>query len=219
MERKLEAEVMDTLEEAMDYDAMDFTAVNTAFAQRAVELGPERAMILDAGTGTARIPILIAQLRPAWQIVAIDLAQSMLALAENNVVAAGCQGQIRLEFVDAKLLPYANASFDGVISNSLLHHLPNPLPFLRELKRVLKPDGFILLRDLQRPQTPDQLETYLEKVDDYNAHQTQLFRDSLQAAFTLTEVEALLQVAQIPGLEIYRSSDYHWTAERPYQLA
>ena len=217
MERKLEAEVMDTPEEAMDYDAMDFTAVNAAFAQRVVELGPERGIILDAGTGTARIPILIAQLRPAWQIMAIDLAQSMLALAEQNVVAAGCEGQIRLEYVDAKLLPYANASFDGVVSNSLLHHLPNPLPFLRELKRVLKPNGFILLRDLLRPQTPEQLETYLEKVHDYNAHQTQLFRDSLQAAFTLAEVEALLQAAQIPGLEIYQSSDYHWTAERPYQ--
>lgn len=215
MERKLEAEVMDTPEEAVDYDAMDFTVVNQAFAQRVVELGPERAIILDAGTGTARIPILIAQLRPAWQIVAIDLAQSMLALAEKNVVAAQCQSQIRLEYVDAKLLPYANASFDGVISNSLLHHLPNPLPFLRELQRILKPNGFIFLRDLLRPQTPEQLEQYLEAVD-YNDHQAQLFRDSLQAAFSFAEVETLLQTVQIPGLEIYQSSDYHWTAERPY---
>ena len=59
MERVTEPEVMDSPQEAIEYDAMDFTDVNTDFAERAVELGPPEGLILDAGTGPARIPILL----------------------------------------------------------------------------------------------------------------------------------------------------------------
>jgi ubiquinone/menaquinone biosynthesis C-methylase UbiE len=137
MERILEPEVMDTEAEALEYDSMDFLAVNTVFAQRVVELGSRIAQVLDLGTGTARIPILIAQARPEWQVVAIDLAESMLAIAGENVVRAKLENQIQLQLMDAKQLPYPSSSFDGVISNSLIHHLPDPLPFFRELKRSL----------------------------------------------------------------------------------
>ena len=58
MQRILEPEVMDTSSEAIEYDAMDFTAVNTAFAQRTSEFGSQSGLVFDAGTGTARIPIL-----------------------------------------------------------------------------------------------------------------------------------------------------------------
>lgn len=59
MQRVLEPEVMDSWEEAVAYDAMDFTEVNAAFAQRAIALAPTAAKVLDAGTGTARIPLLL----------------------------------------------------------------------------------------------------------------------------------------------------------------
>jgi len=139
MQRILEPEVMDSPEEALEYDAMDFTEVNTAFAQAAVELLPTTAKVLDTGTGTARIPILICQQGFKWEINAIDLAQSMLELAKRNVAQANLGQQIHLELVDAKQMPYPDKYFDGIISNSLLHHLPDPTPFLQEIKRVLKP--------------------------------------------------------------------------------
>ncbi|QUS59403.1 class I SAM-dependent methyltransferase [Synechocystis sp. PCC 7339] len=225
LERILEPEVMDTEAEAMDYDAMDFQAVNLAFAQRACQLGPTKATVLDAGTGTARIPILLAQLRPAWQITAIDFARSMLVIAKENVVAAGCETQICLEFVDAKRLPYANGSFDGVIANSLCHHLPRPLDFLREVKRVLKPHGFLLIRDLIRPESPEKLAALVTAISsDYNGQQRKLFADSLQASLTMAEVEAYLQHlgwvhddGTHLGLRLYQSSDRHWTIEKAFQ--
>lgn len=223
LDRVLEPEVMDTEAEAIEYDAMDFQAVNEDFAQAAVRLGPSQAAVLDVGTGTARIPIRLASLRPAWQITAIDLARSMLAIAERNIREAGGEAQVRLEFVDAKCLPYANGSFDGVISNSLLHHLPNPVECLREIKRVLKPNGFLLLRDLIRPHSRAQLDTQVAAIaSDCTPHQRQLFRDSLHAALTLPELAQLLQdlhwTAAIdhPG-RLYQSSDRHWTIERPWQ--
>ncbi len=215
MQRVTEPEVMDSPQEAVEYDAMDFLEVNTAFAERALELGSPVGLILDAGTGTARIPILMCQRRPHWQVIGIDLAQSMLDVGRKNVENSSLQQQIKLELVDAKQMPYPEAHFDMVVSNSIIHHLPNPLPFLQELKRVLKPNGAILLRDLIRPDSEETLEDLVERyAGDCNEHQKMLFRDSLYAAFTLDEVTELLQQVALEGVHVYQSSDRHWTAER-----
>ena len=215
MERVLEPEVMDSLEEAIEYDSMDFTEVNTAFARSAAVLGPVFGNVLDAGTGTARIPIALSQLRPEWKLTCIDLSANMLKVATQNVERAGVRSQISLELIDAKAMPYPDNYFDMVISNSIIHHLPDPLPFLQEVKRVLKPNGAIFLRDLLRPEKPEIRDNLVKLyATDCNAHQKQLFSDSLQAAFTLDEVQIMVENAGLDGLRIYESSDRHWTAER-----
>ena len=220
MQRVLEPEVMDSWEEAVDYDAMNFLEVNTAFAQRVTQLAPSRTKILDAGTGTAKIPILLCQLRPQWQIFAIDLAKNMLKIGFDNVEKAGLQDQIKLELVDAKQLPYHDGQFDLVISNSLVHHLPDPLPFFLELKRVLQPSGAICIRDLLRPCDEATMNSLVESIGtEYNDHQKKLFRDSLHAALTIDEVNQLISQAGIKGVKVYQSSDRHWTAERAWGYA
>jgi len=216
--RILEPEVMDSWEEALDYDAMDFVEVNTAFAQTVSELCRlDTAKVLDAGTGTARIPIILSQMHPQWQIWGIDLAENMLKLGFQNVKAAGLQDRINLELVDAKRLPYPDEYFELVISNSLVHHLPNPLPFLLELKRVLQPQGAICIRDLIRPTDAATIDRLVEGIGtEYSDRQKDLFRDSLHAAFTIDEVEQLVTQAKISGVRIYQSSDRHWTVERSH---
>jgi ubiquinone/menaquinone biosynthesis C-methylase UbiE len=215
MQRITEPEVMDSVQEAIEYDAMDFLKVNTAFAESAIALCPSSALILDAGTGTARIPIIICQHRPHWQIIGIDLAQSMLDVGKKNVEQAGLQQQIKLELVDAKQMPYPDAHFDMVVSNSIIHHLPTPLPFLQEIKRVLKPNGAIFIRDLLRPKTSEIVEILVNHyAADCNEHQKMLFRDSLHAAFTLDEINELMHQAGLERIHTYQSSDRHWTAER-----
>ncbi|MDB9514606.1 methyltransferase domain-containing protein [Kamptonema animale CS-326] len=215
MQRVLEPEVMDTWEEAVEYDSMDFTAVNTDFAELAIKLGPIAGKILDAGTGTARIPIIMCQMRPQWQLIGIDLSANMLKVGQENVEKAGMRSQIQLELIDAKKMPYPDNHFDLVVSNSIIHHLPDPLPFLAELKRVIKPNGGILLRDLLRPFDKETKENLVEMyAGECNPHQQKLFSDSLQAAFTREEVEVMIQSAKLESVKIYQSSDRHWTAER-----
>ena len=216
MQRVLEPEVMDSWEEAVDYDAMDFMEVNNAFAQRVIELGPTfSARVLDAGTGPARIPVLLCQMCSYWQVFGIDLARNMLQIGSQHVEQAGLQEQIVLELVDAKQLPYQDGYFEMVVSNSLVHHLPDPLPFFSELKRVLKPNGAIFIRDLIRPPDEETMNTLVESIGtEYDAHQKQLFRDSLHAALTLDEVNQLISQTGLEGVLVYQSSDRHWTAER-----
>ncbi|MEG3842947.1 methyltransferase domain-containing protein [Microcoleus sp. herbarium14] len=217
MQRVLEPEVMDSWEEAIEYDSMDFTDVNAAFAMSAAALGPVFGNVLDAGTGTARIPIALCELRPEWKLTCIDLSANMLKVGALNVEKAGVRSQISLELIDAKAMPYPDSYFDMVISNSIIHHLPAPLPFLQEVKRVLKPNGAIFLRDLLRPETPEMRDNLVEMyAGDCNEHQKQLFSDSLQAAFALEEVEEMIRNARLGGLRIYESSDRHWTAERAW---
>ncbi|MFQ4144092.1 class I SAM-dependent methyltransferase [Chlorogloeopsis sp. ULAP02] len=218
MERVLEPEVMDCLEEAIEYDEMNFTEVNTAFAEEAIALAPpEDALVLDAGTGTGRIPILMCQMRSQWQIIAIDLAKNMLEIASRHIEQAGLQSQIRLELIDAKHLPYADGQFDLIVSNSLVHHLPDPLSFFSEIKRVLKPNGGIFLRDLFRPADEATMNALVNSIGkEYNEYQKKLFRDSLHAALTLDEVKQLISLIDLQKVEIYQSSDRHWTAKRSW---
>ncbi|BAB74715.1 class I SAM-dependent methyltransferase [Anabaena sp. FACHB-709] len=218
MHRQLEPEVMDSWEEASEYDAMDFTEVNNAFAEEAVACGlSEHGLVLDAGTGTARIPVLICQKRPQWQLVAIDMAENMLQIATQHVQQSGLQEHIRLELVDAKRLPYEDGIFDLVVSNSLVHHLPDPLPFFAEIKRVCKPQGGIFIRDLLRPEDEATMNALVASIgNEYDDYQKKLFRDSLHAALTLDEVNQLIITAGLTGVEIYQSSDRHWTAKRSW---
>ena len=216
MERVLEPEVMDTTQESIAYDAMDFTEINMAFVKEAIALGPpEQGIILDAGTGPGRIPVLISQMRPKWQIIAIDAAQSMLDIAAQHIQQEKKQASIRLELVDAKNLPYEDGQFDLIISNSLIHHLPAPLPFFKELKRVLKPNGGIFIRDLFRPADEATMNALVDSIGvEYDDCQRKLFRDSLHAALTLQEVNQLISQVNLTQVKVYHSSDRHWTAER-----
>ncbi len=215
MKRILEPEVMDSMDEALDYDSMDFTEVNTSFAQRAVEIGPKLGKVLDVGTGTARIPIIIASMKPQWQILGVDLAESMLRVGKENIYKAGLSHQISLDKVDGKSLPYSSDEFDMVICNSLVHHLPNPNSFFSEVNRVLKSNGAVLIRDLIRPENDDVVNKLVDSIGpEYNDGQKKLFRDSLHAAFTVDEVKNMVEDAGFMGVDVYQSSDIHWTVER-----
>ena len=215
MKRVLEPEVMDTREEAEAYDAMDHSTVNTAFVERVVELGASEGDFLDLGTGPAQIPIFLAQRCPKIRITGIDLSVNMLLLGEQHVAEAGLADRIALECVDAKNLPYPDQSFDGVISNSIIHHLPDPMAAFQEISRVIRPDGLILIRDLMRPDAP---ETAQALVDCYAAddtpYQKKLFYDSFLAALTIPEIEEMIAQTRLTDAIVVQSSDRHWSVER-----
>ncbi len=215
MDRILEPEVMDTWLEATAYDAMDFVSVNTAFTTDAIALDPYAIKILDVGTGTAQIPILMCQQQPQYLITGTDLAQSMLIIAQRNVEEAGLNQQIRLERVDCKRMPYPDLEFDMLISNSLVHHLPDPLSFFEEIKRLVRPGGAILIRDLIRPENDLIVNDLVAKIGgDYDTQQRQLYHDSLKAAFTIAEVQNLIDRVGLENVKLSQSSDVHWTIAR-----
>lgn len=210
--RILEPEVMDDTTEAQEYDQMDFSEVNRDFAQLACQLVKDKALVLDIGTGTARIPLIMAQLRPQWQIIGIDLAESMIKLGKQNVEKEGKSQQITLDLIDGKKTPYEDHTFDLVVSNSLVHHIPSPLELLKEINRIVKPQGTVLIRDLFRPSSLKEIEGIVKEANlSYTPRQEKLFKDSLQAALTLEEIKELVMEVGWHDAKVYQSSSRHWT--------
>jgi ubiquinone/menaquinone biosynthesis C-methylase UbiE len=212
LKRVLEPEVMDTPEEARAYNAMNHSEVNRRFVDDLLAAGSISGEILDLGTGTALIPIELCQRDTSARVLAIDLSVSMLDLARGNVEMASLMSQIMLDRVDGKGLPYADGRFSAVISNSIAHHIPEPLAVLQEAWRVLAADGLIFIRDLLRPEDDA---TVQRLVDTYaagaTAHQRQLFDDSLRAALSLDEIRQLVRAVGASPHDIQQTSDRHWT--------
>ena len=222
--RTLEPEVMDTPDDARDYDAMDHAEVNRLFVDHLLEALAHSALavalhersepleILDVGTGTALIPIELCRRGMRCRVTAIDLAGEMLQLAARNVREAGLEARIRLERADSKRLPYPESSFDVVMSNSIVHHIAEPADVLAEMVRVVRMGGLLFVRDLLRPPDTATVERLVEAhAGRENGHQQQLFRQSLHAALTLDEVRQLLRDMSLPPDWAKQTSDRHWT--------
>jgi tRNA1(Val) A37 N6-methylase TrmN6 len=97
LKRILEPEVMDSPEEARDYDAMDHEEVNQRFVEDFLAVVKDLdGLILDVGTGTARIPIVLCRRLIGCELTGIDLSRQMLRLAARNVEIARLASRISL---------------------------------------------------------------------------------------------------------------------------
>ncbi|MCA9263722.1 MAG: class I SAM-dependent methyltransferase [Planctomycetales bacterium] len=210
--RVLEPEVMDSMEEAVAYDAMDHARVNSRFVDDLLAAGPIAGDVLDLGTGTAQIPIELCQRTDGLGVVGIDLSESMLQVGRSNIDAVGLSDRIRLELADAKTLPYADHQFSCVISNSIVHHIPDPVATLAEAVRVTAPGGLIFFRDLMRPADQDQLDQLVMLYAMGECPEARkMFADSLRAALTLNEMQDVVQSLGYSWELVQATSDRHWT--------
>ena len=212
--RVLEPEVMDRPEEAREYDAMDHSSVIARFVADFLDAhGAGRGgELLDVGTGPARIPIALCRADRHFRILGVDLAGPMLDLARRNAAEAGLIDRIRFARGDAKNLPFPDGRFEAVVSNTIVHHIPDPAVALAEMVRLVGPGGTLMVRDLARPADEAAL---LALVDLHATSEPvaarNLFRDSLRAALTLDEVEGIIQGLGLPAGGLAMTSDRHWT--------
>jgi ubiquinone/menaquinone biosynthesis C-methylase UbiE len=212
LDRVPEPELMDTVQEAEAYDAMDHRAVNQAFVADLLMLTPKAGVWLDLGTGPAHIPILVAQSHPEAVIVAADAALSMLNVARRNVLTAGLAHRIQLLQVDAKAPSLLEQHYTCIFSNSLVHHLEDPSQFWQQCHRLIAPGGLVFVRDLARPEHEAQLEALVKTyAEEATACQKELFAESLRSAFTVAEIAMQAQEAGLLGATVSMSSDRHWT--------
>ena len=216
LERVLEPEVMDTAEEASDYNAMDHTEVNRSFVNDLLNFAAAESIeltnVLDLGTGTALIPIMLCDSHPSCNVTAVDMAEHMLALARKNVADQNLEQRIELKKLDAKKLAFEDGAFKCVMTNSIIHHIPEPESCLEELVRATTQGGVIFVRDLMRPDTDEDVtalvQTYAGEEDE---HARQMFDDSLRAALSLEEIQSLVAPFGFSRSTVSATSDRHWT--------
>lgn len=169
--------------------------------------------VLDVGTGTARIPIAVCSRREDIRFTAVDRTTRALQAANRNIAKAGLSQAIRVVLADAHSLPFANASFDAVISNSLLHHVANRLGVLNEMLRVLRPDGLLFIRDTLKGSDARRIAQVLSRSCETPDAQQAIFQRAFQAMLTIDEARDLAVAAGLPLACVRKSGPRNWMLE------
>jgi SAM-dependent methyltransferase len=109
-------------------------------------LPPAVSRFLDVGTGTGRLLELVADRTD--RALGIDASRDMLALARARLAERGLAGRCAVRQADMYRLPLADAGFDVVALQMVLHYADDPAAALAEATRVLQPDGLLVVVDL-----------------------------------------------------------------------
>lgn len=191
-----------------------------------LNMGVTSGKVLDIGTGTARIPIRIAEIAKKsgldLYITGIDLSAEMLRRAHTNVKEKGFGDRIKLQMANAESLPFRDGLFDLVYCLNTFHHFANPLRVLSEMERVVRKDGAIFVRDIIRPPNKAALELFYVGIlgRNYNPKLKDSFRDSLNAAYRTKDLKELIRHAGMQGYSYHRNPPSHTTVFKkaePYQ--
>ncbi len=205
-------ELMNDFEQALAYASADFSAPHDQFVQlfkNTFAASDIRGEVLDLGCGPADICIRFAKEFNDCIIHGIDAAEAMLVLGEKAIRAQNLDQRIRLRqgyFPDKNI----KLTYETIISNSLLHHLLDPMTLWKTIKQLAHINARIFIMDLMRPKNETEAKFLLAE---YAANEPEVlqhdFYHSLLAAYTPEEVQLQLQQANLPSLKVSSVSDRH----------
>jgi ubiquinone/menaquinone biosynthesis C-methylase UbiE len=128
---------------------------SSAIFQRHYELAAKdilshcsQGMLLDIGTGPARLLLKLHQQSPGMRLVGIDSSAAMVTQAKQNVAEAGLSEFIEVKEGSANHILFPDQSFDIVVSTVSMHHWKQPEACLNEIYRVLKDNSYALIYDI-----------------------------------------------------------------------
>jgi len=216
MERTPEPELMDGTAQAQAYADADFSEPHgqliDCLRAHLPDL-PDHGTAIDLGCGPADVTVRFARAFPGWKIDGIDAAEPMLRLGRNRVDREGLPDRVRLAVCRLPRDPTPHETYDLLLSNSLLHHLPEPDVLWRAVRTRAAPGAQVFVMDLHRPETPEAARAL---VDRHAAGEPEVlqrdFHASLHAAYTRDEVRAQLARNALGHLETACVSDRHWIA-------
>ncbi len=211
--RTPEPEVMDDAEEVEAYASAAaqsyLDAIDNTLVEQVVSLGVASGRLLDVGCGPGNIALKIARRLPEVRVVGVDFSVNMVRAAKDAAAAQKLSGRAVFFSGDAKRLPFAEKSFDFVLSNSVLHHLQHPIAMLNDMRRVAKPGGIVLLRDLRRPGRlifPLHVGWFGRH---YSGLMKKLYTDSVRAAYTGEELARMLGESRLAAARVFYHERTH----------
>jgi ubiquinone/menaquinone biosynthesis C-methylase UbiE len=121
------------------------------FVRKVLNRGIRSGKLLDIGTGSGRLAIGLAGVKKSeFDITALDISESMLRAARVKAKKAGAGDKIKFVLASASDLPFADQTFNIVVSYASLHHWQEPERIFNEIQRVVKPGGTVIVRDNRR---------------------------------------------------------------------
>lgn len=149
------AEMFDNISQR--YDLLNHVlslSIDKGWRKKVVRLIREEkpSQILDVATGTADLAIALEKTHPD-KIVGIDISQGMLEVGRKKVARKGLSALITLEQADSEQLPYSNDQFDAITVAFGVRNFENLQKGLKEMRRVLKPGGKLLVLEFSQPKS------------------------------------------------------------------
>lgn len=182
-------------------------AIYRRFVSDALALGVIAGLGLDLGTGPGHVAREIARQRPGLRFVGLDLAAHMVERASRQAARAGLDSRVLWPQGDGHRLPFADGSFDLIVSSFALHHWDDSLRILNEIARVLKPQGRYYVADLCREPNLFQwlfacasIPAISLPFGSYRGYGG--YYESLRAGYTRAEAQALLELSALPPGEV-----------------
>ncbi|MCI0466412.1 MAG: class I SAM-dependent methyltransferase [Beijerinckiaceae bacterium] len=216
MKRIPEAEeLMDLPHQALAYARADFTGPNTIFVDIFAAKFPSfnGGKILDLGCGPADITMRFAWRYPQAKVLGLDGAAAMLDIARKVIASdPSLAGRVNVGHWHIGIDPNPPGAerFDAVVSNSLLHHMRDPLGLWRAIRACAAPGAPVLVMDLFRPQSRAEAEEIVAK---YAGQEPEILRrdflTSLLAAYRPAEILEQLKSVKLDSLRIEVATDRH----------
>lgn len=113
---------------------------------------PPEGRVLDVAAGTADVAIRVARRHPEVRVVALDPSVRMLQIGRHKLRAAGLETRIELLEGDVQRLPFPDGAFDGCTIAFGIRNVPDRTGALREMARVTRPGGRVVVLELTEPQ-------------------------------------------------------------------
>ncbi|MGR9054238.1 MAG: class I SAM-dependent methyltransferase [Gammaproteobacteria bacterium] len=211
MIRTLEPELMEGEAQVEAYAKADFSEAHGRFIEMLATVADPAEFsgtALDLGCGPGDISRRFVESYPRGRLVAVDGSKPMLDYARIMIPAPLLE---RIDFIHGRLpevkLPALRYAL--IFSNSLLHHLPEPRILWDFIKCVGHPGDRVAVMDLLRPGSIEQAQNMVEW---YAASEPAILRHdfyhSLLAAFTMPEIHAQLEAADL-DFSVAQVSDRH----------
>lgn len=136
-------------------------AEHAAFAKRIAAGLKAGSAVLEVAPGPGYLAIELAKLGD-WQVTGVDISRSFVRIATENAQRAGVP--VHFQVGDAAALPLAASSVDFVVCRAAFKNFGDPVGAIREMHRVLRPEGIALIVDLRRDVTRAAIATEVAKM-------------------------------------------------------
>jgi ubiquinone/menaquinone biosynthesis C-methylase UbiE len=178
------------------------------FVWKILRSGIRSGRVLDIGTGSGRLAIELAKARGcSFDIVGLDVSENMLIKARENARQAGVGNKIRFVLGNADALPFADRSFDLVISYASLHHWFQPVKVFNESYRVAGPQGRVIIRDNQRVNDNPFWGAFIWTLSRFmNKRHRENWPGVIRASYTISELKEMLRSSEMKNYTI--STDF-----------
>jgi len=204
---------MDDPAQARAYAAADFSEPHERFLSLLRERFPPdvfRGRIVDLGCGPGDIMVRFGRAFAACTVDGVDGSEAMVELARVAIEQAGLRARLRVHLGRLPDFRAPRVDYDGVISNSLLHHLADPGSLWTSVRRVARGGAFVFVVDLLRPQSLAATDRLVElHGSDLTPEVRCDFRASLLAAYGSEEIREQLAASGLAHLHVQAVSDRH----------